>query len=731
MGGMSTIRPYHCVATRPLSVDENEVLETILSCSATADALDALGSFIHNALGCEVSFLWSVDPDSPPLSWPLPLRVSDFFHLMDEEDLSGQWRPFINGVHVLSIKLPYSNAAANGTYVQMTLHDCDDSLFARWWSKTFESFFWLVASNHLVRLMEYEYQQSLKEAKGVSEKKTQLLAKMSDHLGQAGSADVFLSELWNSVSVDFEVEHLDWWDAKEETRVSIGPAGSITNFHVRPRITETDCAQVSMVSQYSPSISPMHQWALCVPAFSTQGMLLGVLSLYRSSNKFSASESEVFDFVTFYLSKYMHSWMVSEKMEMMVAHRTNVLQRSLDALTKEAEERIHNEKLQSCLFQVASLASDINQWPNFYRRVHDILSEMIDVKNFYVALINDDKTWISFPYFSDKHYQQFRGRPFQKGLTEYVATQGKPTLLGPYDLEKMQQDGSFVVPSETSVPSYFWMGAPLLNNGKVFGVVAAQSYDPDMSYTMRDLDALAMIGQQMANAFIKNQSLEQLHSAYAFLEERVRERTKDLEQEINTRLQIEKRLHHEAHHDVLTGLPNRKMLMTTLSNFLEAEEKGAVLFLDLDHFKNINDTHGHDIGDAVLVEFAKRLKDNIRPNDFVARLSGDEFVVLVQEDVNKKLINKLGKRFIEDMKTPVHTACGDVTCSCSVGWFMHYPSEQSSDAVSAEDLIRKADVALYKAKKDGRQRVETYAEKKPRAPRAPKVSPPSMPVFGE
>ncbi len=177
--------------------------------------------------------------------------------------------------------------------------------------------------------------------------------------------------------------------------------------------------------------------------------------------------------------------------------------------------------------------------------------------------------------------------------------------------------------------------------------------------------------------------------------------------DITERKRAEERVRHLAHHDQLTGLPNRVLLHERLQQALGlAHASGSrlgLLLLDLDHFKNINDTLGHPAGDGLLRAAAERFRKALRPGDTLARLGGDEFAV-VQPGLAGSGEAALAQRLIDTLAGPFVLAGQEVHVSASVGIAL---SEGEAD--QADELIRKADLALYKAKQDGRGRFSAFA----------------------
>ena len=180
-------------------------------------------------------------------------------------------------------------------------------------------------------------------------------------------------------------------------------------------------------------------------------------------------------------------------------------------------------------------------------------------------------------------------------------------------------------------------------------------------------------------------------------------------QDITARTEAEQQLQHQAQHDALTGLPNRNMLQEQLKSAIvhaeRQEQPLALMFLDLDRFKKINDTLGHHIGDNVILEVGRRLRTAMRTSDIVARLGGDEFVVLLpqisQMDDGVVVAHKVLELFTEPLRVGPH----ELRLTPSIGLVV-YPTH----GTDAATLMRHADLAMYQAKNHGRNRVQVYTD---------------------
>jgi diguanylate cyclase (GGDEF)-like protein/PAS domain S-box-containing protein len=178
--------------------------------------------------------------------------------------------------------------------------------------------------------------------------------------------------------------------------------------------------------------------------------------------------------------------------------------------------------------------------------------------------------------------------------------------------------------------------------------------------------------------------------------------------DINDKKLAEEKLNHYALHDTLTSLPNRAQFMNHLKTAIERAEgnafsRFAVLFLDLDRFKVINDSLGHIIGDKLLVSIAERLKSCVRPGDVVARLGGDEFTILLNRTGSVEDVARVAERLQKKLSEPFKLGNYEVFTSASIGIIV-------SDEVSRqpEEFLRDADAAMYRAKESGKARYEIF-----------------------
>ena len=180
--------------------------------------------------------------------------------------------------------------------------------------------------------------------------------------------------------------------------------------------------------------------------------------------------------------------------------------------------------------------------------------------------------------------------------------------------------------------------------------------------------------------------------------------------DVTDRGQAADALVHQATHDALTGLPNRALFMDRLEHALARARRSqatlAVTFLDLDHFKLVNDTSGHETGDMVLVALTPRLSGALRPSDTIARFGGDEFVVLCEDLSSQQDAIQIAQRIVDACNQPLQIGACEYLVSVSAGVAI-----VDDPASAPADVLRDADAAMYRAKAIGRGRVEVFDER--------------------
>jgi diguanylate cyclase (GGDEF)-like protein len=401
-------------------------------------------------------------------------------------------------------------------------------------------------------------------------------------------------------------------------------------------------------------------------------------------------------------------------LERRIEARTHELQRANRELQAEITVRKRSEKLQRALFRIAELAITSETLERFYADVHAVVDELIYARNFYIALLSEDREQIEFPYSIDERDPVRLARRKANGLTEFVIASGNPLLADRERLKELAGQGQV---HEYGPHAFSWLGVPLRRDEEVVGVIAVQSYSADVRFTPHDQGLLTFVAHNIGNGLARQRAQENLRVAHDELERRVQVRTQELAQvnselveQMAERLRAEQRLTYQATHDGLTGLPNRPHLLERLAAAIERARDGdgqafAVLFLDLDRFKLVNDSIGHAAGDELLVEVARRITATVRSNDVVSRLGGDEFAILIEYSDGLENPQELAQRILAALGLPMWVAGRELFPSASLGIAAWHPRYRHG-----EELLRDADAAMYRAKAQGRDRLAVFDE---------------------
>ncbi|HLT12844.1 MAG TPA: diguanylate cyclase [Marinobacter sp.] len=314
------------------------------------------------------------------------------------------------------------------------------------------------------------------------------------------------------------------------------------------------------------------------------------------------------------------------------------------AVARDVTVRKQAEAMQSALYAISEAANSASTLQAMFQRIHRVVDELLTAPAFVVAL-NDRETGVmSIPYNADRlDTETFSLASDTRALCERAALSNSAVSLQPD-----------------------CMGVPLVASEGVFGAILVQRHMGGAGFTERDRELLEFVGVQVAAAIER----KQMHS----------------------------RLEYMASHDQLTGLPNRHLVLDRIENALArvAREKGylAVLYLDVDKFKEVNDTYGHGAGDEVLEVIARRLVQCVRASDTVGRLGGDEFIVLLDTITQPDDAMAIAAKISTVLGEPYELSAATLQLIPSIGIAV-YPDHGADMGT----LVRYADSAMYREKK--------------------------------
>lgn len=333
-------------------------------------------------------------------------------------------------------------------------------------------------------------------------------------------------------------------------------------------------------------------------------------------------------------------------------------------VARDITQRKRAESMQAALYAISEATHTVDGLSALFKRIHQIISSLLPADNFSVALYDPDTNQLSFPYHIEA--QQTASMPTISAtntLFAEIIEHKQALLLTPDHIETYQN--RLQEPADRLPLS--WLGVPLKSHHGIIGVLVVKSYQRGTSYTEKDRELLQFVSTQIATAI----ESKQMHAQLQYM----------------------------AHYDQLTSLPNRALLFsrfkTALSNASQKQRSMSVLFIDLNKFKQINDDLGHGIGDRVLQEVARRLSSCVRESDTVARMGGDEFVVLLDNVSLPAQTARVTEAIRDALSCPIAIDGHSLTIIPSIG-VAHYP-EHGNDA---QRLLNHADKAMYTEKRN-------------------------------
>jgi diguanylate cyclase (GGDEF)-like protein len=518
--------------------------------------------------------------------------------------------------------------------------------------------------------------------------------------------------------IDF-VYFVDEFDEQVVSQVSAADLkNSLTGYILRTGhhlflTQETYQQQLAGISVKDLGAAPV-DWIGIPLKRGTQVIGAMVVQSYDESIRYNREDLEILLFVSQHIVNCVDRVKSRELTEKTIRQRTKQLRQMNEELQEEISERQKIESLQQALFEISELSASVEgDMDDFYAAIHDTLSRLIGAPNCYVAMISSDKKTLHFPYYKDEVQSKIEPRPMSLGLTEYVIRHGSAELIDGSRIQQLIESNELTVITAESEYQEMdsWIGSPLIIDGEICGVIAVQSYSKEKQYNFKDLEFLRFVSHHIAVALSRKQSSDAIKAYNQKLAEEVKERTEELnstnlflQRQIEERLQAQQQLEHDAQHDSLTGLANRVLFNSRLELALASKQRYvesnfAVIFIDLDRFKQINDSLGHMAGDLFLKEVSVRISSCIRGHDLLARLGGDEFVVLFDNYESPNDVEEISARIISSIAKPFNIENKDMYSGASIGIAYIESGYQTAD-----EVLRDADAAMYQAKSLGRGR---------------------------
>lgn len=331
-------------------------------------------------------------------------------------------------------------------------------------------------------------------------------------------------------------------------------------------------------------------------------------------------------------------------------------------VARDITRRKRAETVQAALYAVSEAAHAVGDLHMLYGRVHEVIAQLLPAKHFYVALHDAASDQLSLTYQVDPC-----GAPaVTNAFCAEVTRSGTALLLTPDTAPQwLAQHGA------TATHALDWLGVPLISGTQTIGALVLQNHSASVRYNEQDQELLQFVSSQVAAAI--------------------------------ERKRTQSRLEFLAQYDPLTELSNRSLFLDRLRSALQRAKRDslrlAVLYLDMDNFKQINDSFGHSAGDLLLQEVARRLRQCVRESDTVGRLGGDEFAVIVDNIGRQEDATLVAEKIIAALSAPYLLEGHSLISAPSLGIAVH-PEHGQSEL----QLVRHADEAMYVAKRSGGKR---------------------------
>jgi len=372
---------------------------------------------------------------------------------------------------------------------------------------------------------------------------------------------------------------------------------------------------------------------------------------------------------------------------------------------KKAEaQRIKNSELQEAFNRVSvinKIGQDITSSLNLetvMTTIYKNISSFISADLFGIALYDNNSKEIDFKYFildGERIKGEKKPLNLEGSMAGWVITNEKCLFLNDVQNEYIKYVPKLVGSNVDTTNSLIFV--PLKTGNTVKGIITVQSYTMN-AYTQQHLEIIQAVGAYSAIALENSTVHEEINK----LNNIINSEKKELEKAY---LKIDRL----ANHDILTGLPNRRLFTELLKQEINQADrkktKTAILFIDLDNFKTINDTLGHDAGDKMLKMVSQRFISTLRESDTIARIGGDEFAAIICNVKKTDDIKKIAEKIISKFKNPFKVRKSSFKIGISMGISLYPDDDRDIDS-----LLKKADSAMYQIKTKSKNSFIFYNE---------------------
>jgi diguanylate cyclase (GGDEF)-like protein len=459
----------------------------------------------------------------------------------------------------------------------------------------------------------------------------------------------FLDEV---ASMGIAHQSIDYQVAQTRIPIDQGITGHVARTQV-PFVTGDVRKETMYIADSRPALSE-----ICVPLVY-ENTLLGVIDCeHPELNYFTDAHLQILSTVAHLLSAKIYQV------------------RTLDNLTTTVNQLNQAQQLEQCLLKIANIAYKSADLNAFYDDLYQIINTQLPAENFFIALYNRKSDVLEIKYLIESELKCLATPKISKdqlkdSASYYLLKSNKALLCDQAQFKQHIEDGHFKMLGRSPLS---WLGVPFTVNEQYQGVIVLQSYQKNKSFEAHDLEILTYISRQVSMAIDRQISRQALE--------------------------------HRALHDELTGLANRYLLFERVKHAIlalgRAKQKNlhCLLYLDLDRFKSINDSLGHDVGDHFLIAIVEMIKSCIRKTDTFARLGGDEFAIFMENVQDKHQVELALERITNAIAKPLHIDGHVLQASSSIG--VAFTESAQDNAIS---LLQQADAAMYEAKSRGRGQV--------------------------